>query len=53
MTTADTMNTKESVKQSIKMIQKGCEIVRFLDCFGALEMQKNLYNIKNALVQKG
>ena len=51
MTTVDTMNTKESVKQSIKMIQKGCEIVRLTA--PSIREAQNLYNIKNALVQKG
>ena len=51
MTTVDTMNTKASVEQSIKMIQKGCEIVRLTA--PSIKAAKNLYNIKNELVQKG
>ena len=51
MTTVDTMNTKASVEQSINMIQKGCEIVRLTA--PSIKEAKNLYNIKNLLVQKG
>ena len=30
MTTTDTMNTDETIEQSIRMIEAGCEIVRIL-----------------------
>ena len=51
MTTTDTMNTKESINQSIKMIKSGCEIIRLTA--PSIKDARNLYNIKNGLIQKG
>ena len=51
MTTTDTMNTEESVSQSIKLIQHGCELVRLTA--PSIKEAKNLINIKNSLIQKG
>ncbi len=51
MTTVDTMDTKASVEQSIKMIKKGCEIVRLTA--PSIKEAQNLYDIKNTLAQKG
>ena len=51
MTTTDTMNTEMSINQSIKMINSGCEIVRLTA--PSIRDAKNLYNIKNGLIQKG
>ena len=51
MTTTDTMDTQKSIDQSIKMINSGCEIVRLTA--PSIRDAKNLYNIKNGLIQKG
>jgi (E)-4-hydroxy-3-methylbut-2-enyl-diphosphate synthase len=51
MTTADTMDTKSTVDQTIRMINSGCEFVRITaPNIGAA---KNLSNIKSELLKKG
>ena len=47
MTTTDTMNTKATVEQSIRMIEAGCELVRITA--PSMNEAKNLENIKKEL----
>ncbi len=51
MTTTDTMNTKATVEQSIRMIEAGCEIVRITA--PSLNEAKNLEVIKKELKARG
>ena len=51
MTTTDTMDTKRTVEQSIRMIDAGCEYVR-ITAPGRKEAE-NLQNIKDQLLKKG
>lgn len=51
MTTTDTMDTKATVEQSIRMIEAGCEIVRITA--PSKKEAANLANIKNELRAKG
>jgi (E)-4-hydroxy-3-methylbut-2-enyl-diphosphate synthase len=51
MTTTDTMDTRATVEQSIRMIEAGCEYVR-ITAPSKLEAQ-NLENIKNELRSRG
>ncbi len=51
MTTTDTMDTKGTVEQSIRMIEAGCELVRITA--PAVKEAKNLENIKNELHARG
>jgi len=51
MTTTDTMDTKATVEQTIRMVEAGCEYVR-ITAPSKLEAQ-NLENIKNELRGKG
>lgn len=51
MTTTDTMDTKATVAQSIRMIEAGCELVRITA--PSLNEAKNLENIKKELRAKG
>ena len=51
MTTTDTMDTKATVEQSIRMINAGCELVRVTA--PSINDAKNLKNIKNELISKG
>jgi (E)-4-hydroxy-3-methylbut-2-enyl-diphosphate synthase len=51
MTTTDTMNTKATVAQSIRMIEAGCELVRITA--PSLNEAKNLEIIKKELVAAG
>lgn len=51
MTTTDTMDTEASVKQSIRMIDAGCELVRLTA--PSKKDAENLLNIKSALVERG
>ncbi len=51
MTTVDTMDTMGSVKQSIRMIEAGCELVRITA--PSINEAKNLENIKNELKKRG
>ena len=51
MTTTDTMDTKATVEQSIRMIEAGCEIVRITA--PSKKEAENLANIKAELVKRG
>ena len=51
MTTTDTMNTKATVEQSIRMIEAGCEYVRITA--PSKKQAENLQNIKNELRKRG
>ncbi|MEQ6119757.1 (E)-4-hydroxy-3-methylbut-2-enyl-diphosphate synthase [Reichenbachiella sp. MALMAid0571] len=51
MTTVDTMDTKNSVAQSIRMIESGCEYVRITA--PSIKEAQNLENIKKELRHKG
>ncbi len=51
MTTTDTLDTDSSVKQSIKMIKAGCELVRLTA--PSIKDARNLFEIKNQLIKKG
>jgi (E)-4-hydroxy-3-methylbut-2-enyl-diphosphate synthase len=51
MTTTDTMDTKATVEQSIRMIEAGCELVRITA--PSMKEAENLVNIKAGLIEKG
>lgn len=51
MTTTDTMNTKATVEQSIRMIESGCDYIRITA--PSLNEAKNLENIKKELRARG
>ena len=51
MTTTDTMDTNNTVAQSIRMIENGCEIVRITA--PSIKEAKNLRNIQNRLRSQG
>ena len=51
MTTIDTMDTKGSVDQCIRMIESGCDYVRITA--PSIKEAKNLAKIKNSLREKG
>ena len=51
MTTTDTMDTKATVEQSIRMIEAGCEYVRITA--PSINEAKNLENIKKSLKEHG
>ncbi len=51
MTTVDTMDTRGSVAQAIRMIEAGCEYVRLTA--PSMKEARNLENIKNALRKSG
>jgi (E)-4-hydroxy-3-methylbut-2-enyl-diphosphate synthase len=51
MTTTDTMDTKGSVEQIMRMVDAGCELVRLTA--PSINEAKNLENIKNELRAKG
>ena len=51
MTTTDTMDTKGTVDQSIRMIEAGCEYVRITA--PSKKQAENLQNIKNELLKRG
>ena len=51
MTTVSTMDTSASIEQSIKMINKGCELVRLTA--PSIKEAKNLYYIKEELLKRG
>jgi len=51
MTTTDTMDTEETIAQSIRMIEAGCEIVRITT--PSIKEAKNLKFIKEGLRSKG
>ena len=51
MTTTDTMDTKETVAESIRMIKAGCELVRITA--PSKKEAENLKNIKEELIKQG
>ena len=51
MTTTDTMDTKGTIDQSIRMIKAGCEIVRITA--PSIKEAKNLKLIKDGIRKKG
>ena len=51
MTTTDTMDTKKTVEQSIRMIDAGCEYVRVTA--PGIKEAKNLANIKKRIAKRG
>jgi (E)-4-hydroxy-3-methylbut-2-enyl-diphosphate synthase len=51
MTNTDTMDTKSTVEQAIRMIDNGCEYVRI--AVPGIKEVENLRNIKNELRKKG
>ncbi len=51
MTTTDTMDTKATVEQTIRMVNAGCELVRITA--PSINDAKNLLNIKKDLEKKG
>jgi len=51
MTTADTMDTMATVKESIRMIEAGCELVRITA--PSKKDAENLKNIKEELLKRG
>ena len=51
MTTTNTMDTKNTISQSIRMIEAGCEIVRITA--PSKREAENLLNIKNELNKRG
>ncbi len=51
MTTTDTMDTKTTVEQSIRMIEAGCEIVRITT--PSIKEANNLKNIKDQIRGRG
>jgi (E)-4-hydroxy-3-methylbut-2-enyl-diphosphate synthase len=51
MTTVDTMDTEGTVKQSIRMIEAGCELVRITA--PSVKEAQNLENIRNELRRQG
>jgi len=51
MTTTNTMDTEETIEQSIRMIKAGCEIVRITA--PSINEAKNLKNIRDGLRSKG
>src|SRR5690606_32540280 len=51
MTTVDTMDTKGSVEQAIRMIEAGCEYVRITA--PSIKEAQNLENIRKELRQRG
>ena len=51
MTTTDTMNTKATVEQSIRMIEAGCEYIRITA--PSKKEAENLQNIKDELRKRG
>lgn len=51
MTTIDTMDTKGSIEQSIRMIEAGCELVRITA--PSIKEAENLQHIKDGLRKRG
>ena len=51
MTITDTMDTKATVEQTIRMVDAGCEYVRITA--PSINEAKNLENIKNELRKRG
>ena len=51
MTTTNTLDTKNTISQSIRMIEAGCEIVRITA--PSIKEAENLKNIKKGIRKKG
>lgn len=51
MTNTDTMDTHQTVEQTLRLVDAGCEMVRITA--PDVKAAHNLYNIKNALEQRG
>ncbi len=51
MTTTDTMDTKATVEQAVRMVNAGCEYVRITA--PSIKEAKNLKNIKEELLKRG
>ena len=51
MTTTDTMDTKSTIDQSMRMIDAGCEIVRITA--PSIKEARNLEQIKDGLIKNG
>ncbi len=51
MTNTDTMDTKATVEQTLRMVEAGCELVRITA--PDVKAAQNLYNIKNELAKHG
>lgn len=51
MTTTDTLNTQETIKQTLRMVEAGCEIVRITA--PSNKHAQNLEQIKNGLIKRG
>ena len=51
MTTTDTMDTKSTIDQSMRMIDAGCEIVRITA--PSIKEARNLEPIKDGLIKNG
>ena len=51
MTNTDTMDTKATVEQTLRMVHAGCELVRITA--PDVKAAENLYNIKNELLKRG
>ena len=51
MTNTDTMDTQATVDQTLRMVERGCEMVRITA--PDMKAAANLYNIKNELLRRG
>jgi len=51
MTNTDTMNTEATVRQTLQLVEAGCEMVRITA--PDVKAAQNLYNIKNELAKRG
>ena len=50
MTNTDTMDTMATVEQTLRLVEKGCELVRITA--SNVQAAQNLYNIKNELAKR-
>ena len=51
MTNTDTMDTVSTVEQTLRLVEKGCELVRITA--SNVQAAQNLYEIKNELAKRG
>ena len=51
MTNTDTMDTRATVEQTLRLVEAGCELVRITA--PDVKAAQNLYNIKNELAKHG
>ena len=51
MTNTDTMDTRATVEQTLRLVEAGCELVRIIA--PDVRAAENLYNIKNELARRG